>query len=470
MKYRIWIRNVAAISCLWSAPLLFLGSCTENVLETKADNGEDALVEIVPGVRADGEDSENGSSSSNTGGNAVVSGPVDNSDLMNLPFWFARGEESRGGSYAWESSAIPATCEKFEDANNQYGNIIKFTPAQYYSDRTTVMVGWYPEGSFAEDGEYTAVTISFDGDDDIIASNALTGDGTDKGINWDASGNPYFRFEHQLTQLQFYVKGSALAIAQWGTIQKIELLKEANSCVLYLPLPEDESCTSDFKGSATLSVKGTALTIAQENTEFPFGEPVMIEPRTIGVRNTLTLRITGANKTAEVVIDNETHENVEFAAGYATKVVLELLPEDVKFNFIPTEWRSKNVTVDLGTQTYPYVPEETLCIVSRDLRGIISTKQLSAIFGSNNSVRVRNEKWTVTTEEENSIPAVLEVNDNDTMTATDLEDAKNQCKALGSNWRVPTGTEATLIQSKLGISDICTTQTTNTTLRCVRDL
>ena len=96
MKYRIWIRNVAAISCLWSAPLLFLGSCTENVLETKADNGEDALVEIVPGVRADGEDSENGSSSSNTGGNAVVSGPVDNSDLMNLPFWFARGEESRG--------------------------------------------------------------------------------------------------------------------------------------------------------------------------------------------------------------------------------------------------------------------------------------------------------------------------------------------------------------------------------------
>ena len=196
----------------------------------------------------------------------------------------------------------------------------------------------------------------------------------------------------------------------------------------------------------------------------------MIEPRTIGVRNTLTLRITGANKTAEVVINNKTHENVEFAAGRATKVVLELLPEDVKFNFIPTEWRSKNVTVDLGTQTYPYVPEETLCIVSRDLRGIISTKQLSAIFGSNNSVRVRNEKWTVTTEEENSIPAVLEVNDNDTMTATDLEDAKNQCKALGSNWRVPTGTEATLIQSKLGISDICTTQTTNTTLRCVRDL
>ena len=463
MKYRIWIRNVAAISCLWSAPLLFLGSCTENVLETKADNGEDALVEIVPGVRADGEDSENGSSSSNTGGNAVVSGPVDNSDLMNLPFWFARGEESRGSdAYAWESSAIPATCEKFEDANNQYGNIIKFTPAQYYSDRTTVMVGWYPEGNFAEDGEETAVTISFDGDDDIIASNALTGDGTDKGINWDASGNPYFLFARQLTQLQFYVKGSALAIAQWGTIQKIELLEEANSCVLYLPTP-DESWYVVFKGTTTLSVKGTALTIAQENTKYSFGEPVMIEPRTI--RNTLTLRITGANKTAEVVINNKT-----FAAGRATKVVLELLPEDVKFNFIPTEWRSKNVTVDLGTQTYPYVPEETLCIVSRDLRGIISTEQLSAIFGSNNSVSVRNEKWTVTTEEENSIPAVLEVNDNGTMTATNLEDAKNQCKALGSNWRVPTGTEATLIQSKLGISDICTTQTTNTTLRCVRDL
>ena len=467
MKYRIWIRNVAAISCLWSAPLLFLGSCTENVLETKADNGEDALVEIVPGVRADGEDSGNDSGSSSTGGNAVVSGPVDNRDLLNLPFWFARGEESRG-SYAWESSAIPAACEEFEDAGNQYGNIIKFTPAQYYSNGTTVMVGWYPEGNFAEDGKNTAVTISFDGDDDIIASNALTGDGTDKGINWDASGNPYFRFEHQLTQLQFYVKGSALAIAQWGAIQKIELLKEANSCELYLPTP-DESWYVVFTGATTLSVKGTALTIAQENTEYPFGEPVMIEPRTIG-RGTLTLRITGANKTAEVVIDDKTHRGVNFEAGYATKVVLELLPENVKFNFIPTEWRSKNVTVDLGTQTYPYVPDGTLCIVSRDLRGVISAEQLSAIFGNESSVSVRNEKWTVTTEEENSIPAVLEVNDDDTMTATNLEDAKNQCKALGSNWRVPTGTEATLIQSELGISDICTTQTTNTPLRCVRDL
>ena len=355
MKYITLFRR-AALPALMAAALC---ACTDRTEELGGDDGRKPdLGQITPAVVYNAPED--------------IDGPVrDIADGMT--FYFARNDyEGRANRGTVCAEPIPGTID-----NNLDGYNILFNPVQYYDGKmTTQMQGWYPEGGvYDEGGGYPEVEFEIDGSQDIMMSNVLEGTMADRGIDYQERDDHRFVFEHQLTQLQFYVKGSALAIAQWGTIQKIELLKEANSCVLYLPLPKDESCTSDFKGSATLSVKGTALTIAQENTEYSFGEPVMIEPRTIGVRNTLTLRITGANKTAEVVINNKTHENVEFAAGYATKVVLELLPEDVKFNFIPTEWRSKNVTVDLGTQTYPYVPEETLCIVSRDLRGIISTKQ-----------------------------------------------------------------------------------------------
>ena len=415
MDYRRFFRQAMMLTITTG----LLASCSKdnNVGEPEAD----ALIEIIPGAAYTRVDN------SSTSPNGTITGPVDNSMLKDLTFYFTRADEAGRNSWNYSEQAISGTC--YDITENQAK--VDLTPTQYYSiDGTeTIMQGWYPQGTYSIDSRYNVpiVDFNFTGKEDIIVSQFIEGTIEDLAIN----GPEIFTFDHILTQLQFEATAeSAIAAEQWGAIESITLIGETNNCTYYLI---DNPEATWGRSTADFDVPMTSNITIEDEINTPVGI-IMISPRTISSRDIITLSIKTTLKEdeTEVIIDNELYEDVEFLAGHAYKVTLNFLQGEITIKLTPADWETAEgpENVDLA-ENQPYVISDMNYIVSRNM------------FGDAEGWIIRDEAWTTTptAESETSIPVILEV-----ATENITDNATLDHLGCPEGWRVPSKTELELIQ------------------------
>lgn len=382
----------------------------------------DDLIEIVPGAtysRVDG----------TTPGESLT-GPLDNSNLEDMTFAFARGDQSHPvlPQYSYSAEHIVATYKELEEEGKAR---LQLSPAQYYSvsGTKTEMQGWYPPIAHTlVSGGYPMVTFTIDGSQDVMVSNVLEGTINDLGID----GPNLFVFEHMLTQFQLQVTAeSEIAAQQWGKVTAINLLGESDSymyALLYSP-------AGIFSGSASLSVHlpQEEVVIASGATT-PAGK-IMVKPRSISWNEDVKFEITTTNGKKEVSLYEQFQgtelEGTKFEAGKAYLITLNFLQGEITIKLTPAEWEAAEglENVDLA-ENQPYVISDKNYIVSRNM------------FGDAEGWTVRDEKWTTTptSESETSVPVILEVE-----TSNLTEDATLDHVGCPEGWRIPTKTELELI-------------------------
>ena len=433
MDYRRFFRQAMMLTITTG----LLASCSKdnNVGEPETD----ALIKIIPGAAYTRVD--NSSTSPNNG---TITGPVDNSMLKDLTFYFARADYV-GGRNPWEYSdqAISGTC--YEITENQAK--VDLTPTQYYliDGTETTMQGWYPQGTYGIDGE-PFVEFTFTGNEDIIISQPIAGTISDLAIN----GPEIFKFDHILTQLQFEVIAeSAIAAEQWGELKSISLMGETTDCSYWL-IEQPDVTWGRNTNNFNVSIKEN-IDITNERSNS--AGMIMIRPRTIGSTsrpNTITLNITTSTteQPIEVIIDEMSLGNTEFAQGHAYKILLRFLQDEVEIKVTPADWRTPagEVDVEVGNE-YPYIKDGKY-IISGDLLG--STGETF------------HDKWTATevNTDETCVSAAFEIAESDatvdessevnwyiatgTYDKTYNPDTKNACP---EGWRLPTIKELELIET-----------------------
>lgn len=425
MDYRRFFRQAMMLTITTG----LLASCSKdnNVGEPEADE----LIEIIPGAAYTRVDN------SSTSPNGTITGPVDNSMLKDLTFYFTRADRVGRTSWNYSEQAISGTCYEITESQAK----VDLTPTQYYliDGTETRMQGWYPEGTYSIDSEFDIpkVDFSFTGKEDIIVSQYLDGTIENLAIN----GPDIFTFDHILTQLQFEATAeSAIAAEQWGAIESITLKDEINNCAYYFieePGVEWGDLTADF------DVPMTSNITIEDEINTPVGI-IMIRPRSIRRSNIITLSIKTTLKEdeTEVIIDNELYGDVEFLAGHAYKVTLNFLQGEITIKLTPADWEAAEgpENVDLA-ENQSYVISDMNYIVSRNMFGDAATW----------TVRPNDTEstWTAWDDsqrdpEEVSVPAILEIQESDASDAT-YENAITACNALGNGWRLPTSTELELI-------------------------
>lgn len=415
MDYRRFFRQAMMLTITTG----LLASCSKdnNVGEPEADE----LIEIIPGAAYTRVDN------SSTSPNGTITGPVDNSMLKDLTFYFTRADRVGRTSWNYSEQAISGTCYEITESQAK----VDLTPTQYYliDGTETRMQGWYPEGTYSIDSEFDIpkVDFSFTGKEDIIVSQYLDGTIENLAIN----GPDIFTFDHILTQLQFEATAeSAIAAEQWGAIESITLKDEINNCAYYFiedPGVEWGDLTADF------DVPMTSNITIEDEINTPVGI-IMIRPRSIRRSNIITLSIKTTLKEdeTEVIIDNELYGDVEFLAGHAYKVTLNFLQGEITIKLTPADWEAAEgpENVDLA-ENQPYVISDMNYIVSRNM------------FGDAEGWTIREEAWTTTptAESEASIPVILEV-----ATENLTNNATLDHIGCPEGWRMPSKTELELIQ------------------------
>ena len=439
MKYITLFRR-AALPALMAAALC---ACTDRTEELGGDDGRKPdLGQITPAVVYNAPED--------------IDGPVrDIADGMT--FYFARADYQYAPQTATLSAAaIPGTID-----NDLEGYNILFDPVQYYDGQmTTQMQGWYPENlGYYSAGPTGGMMWTITGKEDILISNVLTGNMTDRGIDYQERDDHRFVFEHQLTQLQFYVKAeSQLAMEQWGEIMSINVPNQKYMANTTLSVGAmTGQTTSLFSPMPTLSP--TPLSAIMDNNvpfEIPlskgdddegqFAGLIMLMPQTLSAGETteqtgllLDVETSTGRKEIKVTVKN----TLELLAGHAHKAIIEFKQGPDSVILVPTEWREMDVDVAVG-KPQPYVRKGENYIVSRGM------------FGDAADYTIRDDKWTDNSHTgENSIPAILEVSVTDLPQEYTWTDAQgtNPCSALGADWRMPSLAEMQLIQQYKGELD-----------------
>lgn len=424
MDYRRFFRQAMMLTITTG----LLASCSKdnNVGEPETD----ASIEIIPGAAYTRVD--NSSTSSNN--NGTITGPIDNSMLENLTFYFTRANDEDGW-LTYTTQIYPATCV-YRENSIIYGDI-KFETPQYYlsNGENTKMIGWYPEGELNTNRDNPTLSILFNGQTDILLSNALTGNKNNLAIN---GPDNLFTFQHQLTQLQFYIKAETnVAAEQWGSINSIIFPSENDQFQCQLESNRVRFTASD--NQMDNPIKSTnSQNISTEENEFGI---VMIAPNEDASIMPIELAIVTELNNQQTTSTVEINQG-EFLAGHAYKVTLNFLQGEITIKLTPADWEAAEgpENVDLA-ENQPYVISDMNYIVSRNM------------FGDAEGWTVRpNDKestWTAWDDsqrnpEKLSVPAILEIQEVNISDNT-YENAITACNALGDGWRLPTITELELI-------------------------
>lgn len=300
-------------------------------------------------------------------GTSAGEGAVSENDELTLYFMRADDPlENRYNGYETEYDATVRIAVRKSGIGKQS---LSFTEpgAQYYNvDGTkTLMRGWFPKANdFSNDG-YGIVKWFFDGSQDIMVSNFLAGDRTDKGI--DGPDN-WFEFRHMLAQLQFYVYAESDAAAgAWGKVVSIKVLKQSNECE-FDPYSNDtrpdrstlEDCCkfsgqSDFEAYG-IPAEGVAIPVkissSGDETGTSAAGAMMLEPDQSSFTVEIVTELNGVKTETQVTVPAEGAAiKSDFSAGSSTKVIFKFLTKEVQVLLKPDNWitvSGENVDVDLG--------------------------------------------------------------------------------------------------------------------------
>ena len=399
---------------------------------------DDELNEITPGLSV----------------KDIISGSVDDGDLAKMTFFFARGDKGADDRYRnYQDSPIQADYKA--EVVDGYNNNLQFNPAQYYLPEPTEtwMRGFYPYDP-NETSKYTfelyrdepLVTWSgMTGTEDIIVSNALTGTNTNLAINSERD-KASFLFQHQLVQINFYASTEiAAADSKWGNITKMVLPDQPNEFSYSLVEEDDSRGFEVGRGSADYTVaiqnandnikllsEGTGLVDQDGKPTCAFVGSILIAPGQEYFY--LQMETTQGSTVYEIGVDRDDKLEIlppegtrEFKAGHAYNICLDFKLGELTITLTSTEWDSSKTDVKLGQgqETYPKVVEEENIIISRDFLGGVTTP-------------VRDEKWTdtSTSEDDDKVPAVLEVAGQDGNSSSPLawDVAEAACP---KGWRLP---------------------------------
>lgn len=413
MDYRRFFRQAMMLTITTG----LLASCSKdnNVGEPEADE----LIEIIPGAAY-----TRVNNSSTTSNDGTITGPVDNSMLENLTFYFTRANDEDGW-LTYTTQIYPATCI-YRENSIIYGDI-KFETPQYYlsNGENTKMIGWYPEGELNTNRDNPTLSILFNGQTDILLSYALTGNKNNLAIN---GPDNLFTFQHQLTQLQFYVKAETnVAAEQWGSINSIIFPSENDQFQCQLESNRIRFTASDNQMDNPIKSTNSQNISTEENK---FGI-IMIAPNEdasiIPIELVIVTELNNQQTTSTVEINQG-----EFLAGHAYKVTLNFLQGEITIKLTPADWEAAEgpENVDLA-ENQPYVISDMNYIVSRNM------------FGDAEGWTIREEAWTTTptAESEASIPVILEV-----ATENLTNNATLDHIGCPEGWRMPSKTELELIQ------------------------
>ncbi len=421
-----------------------LVSCSKEMAEVPVS--DDELNEITPGLSV----------------KDIISGSVDGDDLVNMTFFFARGDKGADDRYRnYQDSPIQADYKA--EVVDGYNNNLQFTPAQYYLPEPTEtwMRGFYPYDP-NETSKYTfelyrdepLVTWSrMTGTEDIIVSNALTGTNTNLAINSERD-KASFLFQHQLVQINFYASTEiAAADSKWGNITNMVLPDQPNEFSYSLVEEDDSRGFEVGRGSGDYTVtiqnttdnirlltEGTGLEDAAGKPTGAFVGSILIAPGQQSFY--LQMETMQGSTVYKIGVDRDDELEIlppdnarEFEAGHAYNICLDFKLGELTITLTSAEWDSNKTNVNLGQgqETYPKVVEEENIIISRDFLGGVTTP-------------VRDEKWTETptSEAEDIVPAVLEVAGQDGNSSSPLawDAAKAACP---DGWRLPCRAELQLV-------------------------
>ena len=431
MKYRSLFLQAAAVSIC----ILTYSGCTEKNIDTVNTKGSENPVEINAGISlAANEDQTD------------PSGPIEDDYLENneLPLYFMRSDNvtSFGSGYMVVYD-VSLFCEGTrEEGAGEKEMPISFSPRQFYpmDGTNTLMRAYFPEATPTT----TNLTWSFDGDDDIMVSNYLVGNSSDKGIE---KGN--FALEHLLTQLQFYVYAATTDIAnQWGKVTSIKI-NNTNNQLVFTPMMNDmgmadiaspQCCI--FSGSSPFNAYGISSdgVIVPQGTVDNSGDDVsvtgaaeaggiMIAPVTSS--STISLEITTETSSGTETVSTVEIPSATYQAGYAKRVYLEFQPREIEIKLTPAEWEIVTVDYELGTRQ-PQVIVGTNIIAVRDM------------FGDPADWPVREDATEDPTplDDDGKVPAALQIYESDS-NQSNWNEARSICP---EGWRIPTLTELKLIQ------------------------
>ena len=440
ITYKTFFRTSVLLACLSGV----LVSCSKEMAEVPVS--DDELNEITPGLSV----------------KDIITGSVDDSDLPEMTFFFARGDGESVDALEYVKSPIQADYKA--EVQSGYNNNLQFTPAQYYLPEPTVtwMRGFYPydpaessQYSFdPEDRDGPIVTWSrMTGTEDIIVSNALTGTNTKPAINSERN-DASFLFQHQLVQINFYASTEiAAAHSKWGNITKMVLPGQINEFSFYLADNTDEAFYQNTRRTADYTVaiqnandnikllsEGTGLVDQDGKPTGAFVGSILIAPGQESFF--LEMETTQGSTVYEIGVDKDDELEIlppdnarEFEAGHAYNICLDFKLGELTITLTSAEWDSNKTNVNLGQgqETYPKVVEEENIIISRDFLGGVT-------------MPVRDEKWTETptSEAEDIVPAVLEVAGQDGNSSSPLawDAAKAACP---DGWRLPCRAELQLV-------------------------
>ena len=386
------------------------------------------------------------------------SGPVDGTE--NLTLYFIKANVAEGQEDRFDYGDIIAANRPAdngdnvpENPENPYYEPLTFSETMYYPvDGSYIrMWGFSPKPDTYEAGDRAEASWTFTGKEDIMIARAQSGNNTN-----DANNPLQFQFEHVLTQLQFYVHTeSSLAAASWGNVTEISLSNQSDSWEFYfedgddpryydLELSEFIDETSRFRGGpATFAIENSVAIqqITEEEIEakpenersaYFFGS-LMIEQQIDPTP--LSVNIKTLNGTEELTATVTLNESRTYLAGQATRVYLNFMPGEITATLRTGNWETVTVD-DVVLGEYPYV-QRGYIVISKDLLGESSDPI--------------HENWAETprhgeSEENNysnSVSASFEIATEDVECT--WNEATNKCKALGTNWRVPTERETELI-------------------------
>ena len=303
-------------------------------------------------------------------GTSAGGGAVSENDELTLYFMRADNPTASGLGYLATYDATVRVAVRNSGLGKQS---LSFTEpgAQYYNvDGTkTLMRGWFPQANSFTGGIGGSVKWFFDGSQDIMVSNFLAGDRTDKRI--DGPDN-WFEFRHMLAQLQFYVYAESDAAAgAWGKVVSIKVLNQSNECtftpmmndlmptVNTPPYTLDACCTfsgqSDFKAYG-IPAEGVAIPVKTSSSGDETGTSaagaMMLKPGQSSFTVEIITELNGVKTATQVAVPAEGAAiESDFSAGSSTKVIFKFLTKEVQVLLKPDNWitvSGENVDVDLG--------------------------------------------------------------------------------------------------------------------------
>ena len=354
MKYWMFFRQFAIAGVATG----LLAGCNKEPLEAGPDAGEQ--VEIVSGVALP--------SPSVTAGTKA---PVDGIN-EELEFFFVRADnvikEDGGYDLLFEDYISLTSVRRAAGTEKQP---LIFSIPQYYlvNGANTLMQGFYPQTVELEEGRRGAVLVTqeFDGNQDILISNILVGNYIDKKIN---SPND-FKFQHMLSQLQFYAYAeNAVAASQWGTITSIQILNQHDLLEFalndyHLDVENETLFNLCTYGNSDLYPSGRNFRIttnspietpgATDNESNDYGVKmagaVMIEPEQSGTIQLLITTQAAGQPEVETSVEIPAGQ-ADIEAGEAKKIYLKFLAGEVDVTLSAAAWTEISGTdmdVDLGT-------------------------------------------------------------------------------------------------------------------------